>query len=86
MNKIIILTVISLFFLPEAKSGASIAVCPACASVCAIPFNPLCWICVASLCVTAPILTGCFNSDTKIYKIENGLIKNVPIYQLKKMI
>ena len=37
-----------------------------------------------SNCVFAPVLTACFSSDTTIFKIENGEIKDVPIYQLKE--
>lgn len=84
MNRLILLLLISLFFLPETQSGAAMAVCPACAAVCVVPINPLCWACVVSLCAAGPVLTGCFDSDTIIPKIENGLIKNVPIYELKK--
>ena len=80
----ILLALISLFFLPAAKSGAALAVCPACAAVCIVPFNPLCITCVMSNCVFAPVLTACFSSDTTIFKIENGEIKDVPIYQLKE--
>jgi intein/homing endonuclease len=79
----ILLTFVSLFFLPFIKTGAAVAACPACATVCAVPFNPLCPICIASLCVFAPITTGCFSSDTTIAKIEDGQIKNVSIYELK---
>ena len=80
----ILLALISLFFLPAAKSGAALAVCPACATVCIIPFNPLCIACVAANCVFAPVLTACFSSDTIISKIENGEIKDVSINELKE--
>ena len=81
----ILLTLISLFFIPATKSGAATAVaCPACISVCAVPLNPLCWACIIALCGGATVATGCFNSDTKIYKIEDGEIKDTPIYDLKK--
>ena len=36
------------------------------------------------MCAFAPVLTGCFNSDTKIFKLEDGQIKAVSIYELKK--
>ena len=80
----ILLALISLFFLPAAKSGAALAVCPACATVCIIPFNPLCIACVAANCVFAPVLTACFSSGTIISKIENGEIKDVSINELKE--
>ena len=84
MNKrIIFLSLISLFFLPAAKSGASLMVCPACAYVCFIPFNPACIACVLANCVAGPVLTACFSSDTIISKIENGQIKKVSIEELK---
>ena len=54
----ILLTLISLFFIPVAKSGASMAVCPACAAACIIPFSPFCIACVLANCVAAPILTA----------------------------
>ena len=80
-----LLTLISLFFIPAAKSGTATAVvCPACISVCAVPLNPLCWACLIALCGGGTVVTGCFNSDTTIYKIEYGQIKDVPIYELKK--
>jgi intein/homing endonuclease len=80
-----LLTLISLFFIPATKSGTLTAVvCPACISVCAVPLNPLCWACLVALCGGATVVTGCFNSDTKIYKMEYGQIKDVPIYELKK--
>ena len=80
----ILFPLIFLFFLPLTKSGAAITVCPACAFVCIVPVNPICIACVASLCAFAPVLTGCFNSDTKIFKLEDGQIKAVSIYELKK--
>ena len=84
MNKRILpLILISLIFLPVIKSGASVAVCPACAAVCAIPFNPLCGACVATLCVFGAFATACFDSDTIISKVENGQIKKVSIFELK---
>ena len=46
--------------------------------------SALCIACVMSNCVFAPVLTACFSSDTTIFKIENGEIKDVPIYQLKE--
>jgi intein/homing endonuclease len=80
-----LLTLISLFFIPATKSGTVTAVvCPACITVCAVPLNPLCWACLVALCGGATVVTGCFNSDTKIYKMEYGQIKDVPIYELKK--
>ena len=80
-----LLTLISLFFIPATKSGTATAVvCPACITVCAVPLNPLCWACLVALCGGATVVTGCFNSDTKIYKMEYGQIKDVPIYELKK--
>ena len=66
---------ISLLFIPAAKSGAALAVCPACAGVCIIPFNPLCIACILANCVAGPVLTACFSSDTTISKFENGEIK-----------
>ena len=84
MNKrLIVLALISLIFLPVIKSGASMAVCPACASVCIIPINPLCAACVATLCVFGTFATACFDSDTIISKVEDGQIKKVSIYELK---
>ena len=80
----ILLALISLFFLPITKSGAALAVCPTCTALCIIPFSPLCIACVISNCLAGPILTACFNSDTTISKIENGEIKEVPIYELKE--
>ena len=80
----ILLTLISLFFIPVAKSGASMAVCPACAGACIIPFSPFCIACVLANCVAGPILTACFSSDTSISKLENGEIKEVSIYELKE--
>ena len=80
-----LLTLISLFFIPATKSGTVTAVvCPACITVCAVPLNPLCWACLIALCGGGTVVTGCFNSDTTIYKIEYGQIKDVPIYELKK--
>ena len=58
--------------------------CPACAPLCAIPFNPACDACILALCVIGPITTACFSPDTKISTIENGQIKDVSIYELKK--
>ena len=79
------LTLISLFFIPAAKSGTATAVvCPACISACVVPLNPICWACLIALCGGGTVLTGCFNSNTTIYKIEDGKIKDVPIYELKK--
>ena len=80
----ILIALVSLFFLPLIKTGAAVAACPACAAVCAIPFNPLCPICIATLCVVAPLSTACFSPDTTIAKLEDGKIKYVSIYQLKK--
>ena len=80
----ILIALVSLFFLPLIKTGAAVAACPACAGVCAIPFNPLCPICIATLCVVAPLSTACFSPDTTIAKLEDGQIKDVSIYQLKK--
>ena len=80
----ILLTLISLFFIPAAKSGAALAVCPACATVCIIPFNPLCILCIISNCIAGPIVTACFSPDTTISKLENGEIKEVSIYELKE--
>ena len=80
----LLLTLISLFFIPAAKSGAALAVCPACAAVCIIPFNPLCILCVISNCIAGPIVTACFSPDTTISKLENGEIKEVSIYELKE--
>ena len=80
----ILLTLISLFFIPAAKSGAALAICPACAAVCFIPINPICIACVMSNCVFAPVLTACFSSDTIISKFENGELKDVSIYELKE--
>ena len=80
----ILLALVPLFFLPIIKAGAAVAACPACAAVCAIPFNPLCPLCIASLCVFAPLSTACFSPDTTISKLEEGQIKDVSIYQLKK--
>ena len=78
----LLLTLISLFFIPAAKSGAALAVCPACATVCIIPFNPLCILCIISNCIAGPIVTACFSPDTTISKLENGEIKEVSIYEL----
>jgi hypothetical protein len=39
---------------------------------------------MVTLCVTVPIATACFSDNTKIIKFENGQIKNVYIYELKK--
>ena len=58
--------------------------CPACAPLCAIPFNPACDACILALCVIGPITTACFSPDTKISTIEDGQIKDVSIYELKK--
>ena len=81
----IILTLISLFLLPFAKSGASFLMgCPACAPLCVIPFNPACDACILALCVIGPITTACFSPDTTISKIEDGQIKDVSIYELKE--
>ena len=80
----LLLTLISLFFIPAAKSGAALAVCPACAAVCIIPFNPLCILCVISNCIAGPVVTACFSPDTTISKLENGEIKEVSIYELKE--
>ena len=80
----LLLTMISLFFIPAAKSGAALAVCPACATVCIIPFNPLCILCIISNCIAGPIVTACFSPDTTISKLENGEIKEVSIYELKE--
>ena len=81
----ILLTLITLFFLPSTKSGAAFLMgCPACAPLCVIPFNPACDACILALCVIGPITTACFSSDTTISKIEEGYIKNVPIYDLKE--
>ena len=82
--KLYLFALIPFFFLPIAKSGASIAVCPACSAVCIIPFNPICVACVASLCVGVALATACFDPDTKISKIEDGQIKEVSIYELQK--
>ena len=82
-RRIILLSLICLIFLPETKSGASMMVCPACVSVCIIPFNPICIACVAANCVVGPILTACFSSNTIISKIEDGQIKKVSIEELK---
>ena len=46
--------------------------------------NPACDACILALCVIGPITTACFSSDTTISKIEEGYIKNVPIYDLKE--
>lgn len=79
------LTFIFLFFLPYANSGAAFLMgCPACASLCIIPFNPACDACILALCVIGPITTACFSSDTKISAIKDGQIKQVPIYDLKE--
>ena len=75
---------ISLLFIPAAKSGAALAVCPACAGVCIIPFNPLCIACVLANCIVGPVATACFSSDTTISKLENGKIKDVSVYELKE--
>ena len=80
----LLLTLISLFFIPAAKSGAALAVCPACATICIIPFNPLCILCIISNCIAGPIVTACFSPDTTISKLENGEIKEVSIYELKE--
>ena len=81
----ILLALISLFFLPLRKSGAAFLMgCPACAPLCAIPFNPACDACILALCVIGPITTACFSSDTTISKLEDGQIKDVSIYELKK--
>jgi intein/homing endonuclease len=80
----ILLILISLFFIPVAKSGAAMAVCPACVGACIIPFSPFCIACVLANCVAGPILTACFSSDTTISKLENGEIKEVSIYELKE--
>ena len=80
-----LLTIISLFFIPIAKTGTITAVvCPACLSVCAVPLNPLCWGCLIALCGLTTAATGCFDSDTTIYRLEDGQIKAVPIHELKK--
>lgn len=81
----ILIALISLLFLPLTKSGAAFLMgCPACASLCIIPFNPACDACILALCVIGPITTACFSPDTKISKIVNGQIKNVSIYELKE--
>ena len=80
----IFLALISLFLIPAAKSGAGLAVCPACAGVCIIPFNPFCISCVLANCVAVPMLTACFSSDTTISKFENGELKDISIYDLKE--
>ena len=78
-----LLILVSLFFIPFIKAGAGVAVCPACAGVCAFPLNPLCPICVATLCVVVPMTTACFSPDTYITKVEDGQLKDVLIYELK---
>lgn len=81
----ILIALISLFFLPSTKSGAAFLMgCPACAPLCIIPFNPACDACILALCVIGPITTACFSSDTKISKIVDGQIKNISIYDLKE--
>ena len=75
---------ISLLFIPAAKSGAALAVCTVCRGVCIISFNPLCIACVLANCIVAPIASGCFSSDTTISKLENGKIKDVSVYELKE--
>jgi intein/homing endonuclease len=82
-KKTILLALISLVFLPAIKSGAAMIACPACASVCFFPLNPLCLACILEMCVAAPVLTACFSSDTTIYKIEDGQIKETSINELK---
>lgn len=82
---IFLIALISLIFVPPAQSGAMAAIaCPQCASLCLMPLNPLCWACLVAWCGGATVASGCFDSDTKIYKIENGQIKGVSIYELKK--
>jgi intein/homing endonuclease len=75
---------ISLLFIPAAKSGAALAVCPVSAGVCFFPFNPLCIACVLANCIVGPVATACFSSDTTISKLENGKIKDVSVYELKE--
>ena len=82
-KKTILLALISLVFLPAIKSGAAMIACPACASVCFFPLNPLCLACILEMCVAAPVLTACFSSDTTIYKIEDDQIKEASIDELK---
>ena len=78
------LAIISLLFIPIMKSGSSLAACPACAPFCFIPFNPACIACIASVCVFGPVLTACFDPDTKISKYEKGQIIDVYINEIKK--
>ena len=47
-------------------------------------FKSSLWACLIGLCGLATVTTGCFNSNTTIYKIEYDIIKEVPIYELKK--
>lgn len=80
-----LLILISLFFLPFIKTGAAFLMgCPACAASCVIPFNPICDICILSLCVIGPITTACFSPDTTIAKIENDKIIDISINEIQK--
>ena len=81
---LIVLFLTFLFLIPMIQSGAAMTACPVCATLCIIPFNPLCIGCIASVCVALGVTTACFEQNTKISKFENGQIKDVYIYQLKK--
>jgi len=82
--KIYLIVLISLLFLPIAKSGGAIPICAACIILCISPYAPVCGGCLATFCGAAPFATACFDPDTKISKIEDGQIKEVSIYELQK--
>ena len=75
MKRMILLLMISLFFLPVIKSG----ICLICWSICL--FNRLsCLGCMNRFC---PV-SACFSSDTIFYKLEDGQVKKVLVHELKK--
>jgi hypothetical protein len=82
--KLYLLALISLLYLPFSKSGAATPICAACSLVCIVPLSPICISCLSTICLWGVTLSACFNSDTKISKIENGQINEVSIYDLKK--
>ena len=82
--KIYLIVLISLLFLPIAKSGGAIPICAACIVLCISPYAPVCGGCLATFCGAAPFATACFDPDTKISKIEDCQIKEVSIYELQK--
>ena len=82
--KLYLLALISLLYLPFSKSGAATPICAACSLVCIVPLSPICISCLSTICLWGVTLSACFNSDTKISKIENGQIKEASISDLKQ--